>query len=526
MTRSRRSAAAATALLLSLAGYGALSGSPAVAATPAGTAGTGVGVARIANLVGGDWAPGGSIVATHRHNSASLPSRPTRGARPGVAALGATGTPANIVAGAPTVRPLVAPGVVANFNGLDEATGCGGCSPSDVNAAVGFAQILEVVNVTMRGLTKTGTTQCTRNLRTFLATTDALTDPRVQFDNVNNRYSLVVTVIPASTTATPALWVGASQSADACGGWHLFRVTFNGSSFPPGTVLDYPNMGQDRNALLFSTDNGTPTAGENHTVFGIPKSAVYSGRGFSFSAFNTASRVAPATNGGIPMASTTLSYFLGAVAGTGYRLYTLTNSGGPGAVLTLRATINAPFTPPTRRVNQPGTTVTLDPLDGRIVWSPVLASNNFLWFAHSIDVGGFPTVRYGAINVVTNTSGGMALAFRSAMSDDFNPSVGVGNNPGGGAFIFVNWAFTDTMAGIATSSTVDMVLPNQGVPNLIGTGVVLVNGVSTTTHVRFGDYSSVAIDPAVPNGSCAVATQQFFGTATSWATRIGRVGTC
>ena len=132
---------------------------------------------------------------------------------------------------------------------------------------------------------------------------------------------------------------------------------------------------------------------------------MYSGAGFSFGAFNTASLVAPATIGGIPMVNTALSYFLGAVPGLGYWLYSLTNSGGPGAVLTLRATISAAVQPPSRGVNQPGTTVRLDPLDGRIVWTPILASNNFLWFAHGIDVGGFPTVGYGSINVVSNTSG-------------------------------------------------------------------------------------------------------------------------
>jgi hypothetical protein len=529
MNRSkRRTAATAAAIALGLVGYGAVVASPAAAApdVAAGSnvAGTGVGVARVANLSGGPTVPPAAAAsAGHRHHTKALPARPSRGQRPAAPAVRATGAAAN-TSGSPAIVPLVAPGVVANFNGINQAAGCGGCQPSDVNAAVGTTQILESVNVTMRAMTKGGFTLCTRPLNTFLNTTDALTDPRVQYDNVNLRYSLVVTIKPASTTATPALWVAASQTNNACGAWNIYRVTFGGGSFPPGTLLDYPILGQDRNALLFSTDN-RPPGGQNFTVFGIPKSAVYSGAGFSFTAFNTASFVAPATNGGIPMVSTTLSYFLGAVPGTGYRLYTLTNSGGPGAVLTLRATISAPFSAPTRQVNQPGTTVTLDPLDGRIAWSPVLASGNFLWFAHGIDFGGFPTVRYGAINVVSNTSGGMALAFRSGTSDDFNPSISVGNNPGGGGWIFVNWAFTDTSAGIATSATVDMVTPGGGIPNLIGTGAVLVNG-SSTSQFRFGDYSSVAIDPSNANGSCAVTGQQFFVSGGTWATRIGRVGTC
>ena len=101
--------------------------------------------------------------------------------------------------------------------------------PAKPPVAVGTSQILEAVNVTIRCMTKTGGTPCTFNLNIFLGTSDALSDPWVQFDNVNNRYSLTVTVIPASGTATPALWVAASQANDACGGWFTFRVGFNGA---------------------------------------------------------------------------------------------------------------------------------------------------------------------------------------------------------------------------------------------------------------------------------------------------------
>jgi hypothetical protein len=456
----------------------------------------------------------------NRLGTKPLPSRPS-GVRPGTAAtpLGSSGPNTT---GSTAARPLVAPGVVANFDGINQAAGCGGCQPPDVNAAVGATQIVETVNLRLQVMTKTGGTLCSFGLNSFLGTSDSLSDPRVQYDNVNDRFSFSITVVPASGTAVPAIWVAASTSGNACAGWFVFRVTFSGGSFPAGTLLDYPILGQDRNALLIGTDNFTPTS-ENFTVFGIPKSAVYSGAGFSFSAFNTASLSAPVSNGGIPMISTAFSYFLSAVPGTGYRLYRLTNSGGPGATLTLQATISSPFSAPTRRINQPGTTATLDPLDGRIVWSPV-NDGNFIWFAHGIDVAGFPTIRYGAIGIASN-SATVAIAFRSGTSDDFNPSVGVGNAPGGGNFIYLNWAYTDTANGVATSDTVDSVAPGAGVPNLIGTGAVLVNGASTT-EFRFGDYSSSTIDPTVASGSCALVAQQYFAAGGAWNTRIARVGSC
>jgi hypothetical protein len=465
--------------------------------------------------------------ALHRAAAArpALPSKPTTGTKPvpaGTAAPGPNRATSHGATPAP-VRPQVAPPVLGNFAGLTLAqSGCG-CQPPDPNAAVGSNEIVQMVNVSMEVYTKGGAALCGIGLKSFLGTTDALSDPRVMYDNVNGRYLFVVTIIPASTSATPALWIGATQTNNPCGTWTIYRPGFAGGSYPAGTLLDYPILGQDRNALLLSTDNFTPSSGENFTVLGIPKSALYSGAGFSFSAFNTASFTAPVTNGGIPMISTGLSYFLGAVPGTGYRLYNLTNSGGSGAVLTLQATISSAFSAPPRRVNQPGTTTTLDPLDGRIQWSPV-NDGSFIWFAHGIALGSFPAVRYGAISISGNTAT-VATAYRSGTSDDFNPSVGIGRAPSGGDYIYLNWAYTDTPAGVATSDTVDSVNPGGGVPNLVGTGVVLVNG-SSTSESRFGDYSSVAIDPANANGSCAVTAQQYFNSDGTWATRIARVGTC
>lgn len=499
---------------------------PTRTAAVARVAGVATATARTVNAAAAssiaDPAPARGTPASALRGAPSLPSRPTGTARkPVPAAPGRAGGP-NTVSN-PQVVPLVAPAVLANFDGINQASGCGGCQPPDPNAAISPSQIVQAVNLRFQVTTNTGGLLCSFNLNSFLGTSDSLSDPRVEYDNVNARFIFVLTVVPASTSAAPALWLGATTSSNACGSWFIYRPTFSGGSYPAGTLLDYPILGQDRNAMLLGTANFTPSSGVNFTVFGVQKSAIYTGAGFSFSAFNTASLCAPVSNGGIPMISTALSYFLGSVPGTGYRLYNLTNSGGPGAVLTLQATISSAFTAPTRRVNQPGTTATLDPLDGRIDWSPV-NDGNFIWFAHGIDLSGFPAVRYGAISIAGNTAT-VAVAFRSGTSDDFNPSVGVGNSPTGGDYIYLNWAYTDTPNGIATSDTVDSVAPGAGVPNLIGTGAVLVNG-SSTTEFRFGDFSSVAIDPTNPNGSCALTAQQYFAPNGTWNTRLARVGIC
>jgi hypothetical protein len=453
---------------------------------------------------------------------AGLPTAGPRIAKPAaVPAKRSAGSPNAGTAGADAVRPLTPPSTVnANFNGINQTAG-GGAQPSDVNAASGATQIVETVNRRFTVYNKTGTQQCTNTLAGFLGATEDVFDPRVQYDNVNNRFSMVVTLTPTSGTAAAALYVAASQTGDACGGWWVYRLTFSGGLYPAGTLLDYPQLGQDRVALLLSSNNFHPGF-INAAAFAISKAQVYSGASVSFSAFAVSATTQPATVGGNPMPATANSYFLASVAGTGYRLYRMTNSAGPGTTLTLQATVSSTFSAPPRQVNQPGVATKLDPSDGRIVWSPYQLGN-FIWFTHGIAVGSFPGVRYGAIRLSDNVPF-VALAYRSGTSDDFNPSIGVSDAGGGGAsnYIWLNWAYTDTSANVATSVTVDGVVPGGGVPNLIGTGAVLVNGAATTTNTRFGDYSSVSVETTCT----AVIAQQYFAAGGNWNTRLGRLSFC
>ena len=73
-------------------------------------------------------------------------------------------------------------------------------------------------------------------------------------------------------------------------------------------------------------------------------------------------------------------------------------------------------------MGDPGTNQ-LDPSDGRI-GSAAVQTGHIVWFAHTVDDNGFPTVRYGGIDVTTNQDQ-TALAFHSTGNDDFNPSIGV-----------------------------------------------------------------------------------------------------
>jgi len=469
----------------------------------------------------------GTLGRDGRPTSDALPARPSSGRKSAPSAQASKAGGPNVAKGtaprsAAPVRPLIPPTTVnANFTGINQTNSNCGCQPPDVNAAVGQNEIVEAVNLRMQVYSKAGAALCGVPLGNWFS--GQLSDPRVQFDNAFNRYSLVVIPVPAAG-ATPTLYLAASQTANPCGSWWLYTVTFSGSLYPAGTLLDYPYLGQDRDSsspsILLSSNNYCCAPGFATYVgsgaFWVPKSSLYNGLGFSFSSFSVAFSTAPVTVSGIPMTITSTSYYLASVPGTGYKLYR--KSGG---TLTLQATIASSFSAPSRRVNQGSGLPTLDPLDGRIVWAPVL-SQGFVWFTHGIDLGGFPTVRYGAISTAANTAT-VAVAYHSGTSDDFNPSIGVADAGTNLVRIWLNWAYTDTPAGHPqTSDTLNEVTPGGGVPNLIASDLTLRVGTTTSTNFRFGDFSSVAVDPASGGVSAVVAQQHFFG-GTNWNTNIAEV---
>jgi hypothetical protein len=442
----------------------------------------------------------------------------------------------NAGSGVQVAGPLIPTNTVrANFDGVtQDGSNCGGCQPPDPGAAVSTTQIAETVNLRLQVYNKSGGALCGFGLNSFLGTSRSIADPHIQWDNANNRFSMVVSPVPATTTATPRMFLATSQTSDACGFWWVYDLSFFGSLYPVGTLLDYPYLGQDSVSLLSSSNNFRRTAAGgftyvNSAVFSISKAAAYAGAPVNFPAFATGFSTAPVTVTGIPITATGATYYLRSIPGTGYQLYRMVNSGRPGTTLTPLAVASSAFTAPTRRVRQPGTSTTLDPLDGRIQ-APPFQDEGFVWFTHAQNLGGFPAVRYGAISTGTNTVTA-ANVFHSGTSDDFNPSIGVADAGAGVVRIWLNWAYTDTPAGRATSVALDGVNPGAGVPALIGTNSDLVIGSSTSSNRRFGDLSSVTIDPSDASASCpagrtAVIAQQYFSSNGQWATRIGRISFC
>lgn len=477
--------------------------------------------------------------------------------QPHAAAAGAAGTPNHGRAAHPGVLSAAHPGVLpatrpaagratarhsaaavassmsSQPSGLTEGgTDCTNCQTPDATAAMSGSEVVETANLAMQVDNASGAVQCTMSLPGLVGAVSGLSRPRVQFDNAGNRFSLVIDSVPGSSGDVPIQYLATSQTSDACGAWWIYSIVFTGGStpslYPFGALLDYPYLGQDGVSLLSSTNNysfGGSYLGS--AGYAMPKAAAYSGAGFSFTTYQVAFSTAPVTVAGIPTFATTKTYWVAAVPGSGYDLYAMPTS--PAGPITLQAAVSASFSAPASRVTQPGTSQTLDPLDGRIQ-SAAVQDGSFVWFTNDVNDQGLPTVRYGAINV-TNNRATVALAYHSPGSDDFNPSIGVSDAGGGTNYIWVNWAYTNAANGVPVTDTVLGVGPGQGVPNAVGADLPLARGSSTSTISTFGGYSSVAIDPAplasnCPAGLTALTAQEFFTSSGTWTTELAETTFC
>ena len=413
-----------------------------------------------------------------------------------------------------------------NTDGTIQAE-AGGVVP-DPNAAVGSTQIVETTNLFLKVRSKfLGGVQCQVGLNSFLGTGDILTDPRTQFDTLNDRYVMVVTIQPTSPSAVPALWVAATAGSDACGGWFAYRVPF--PMIINGLMLDFPNVGQDRNAIIVTTNNFSKSENRivNASVFALSKFGIYTGSLPAFTVFGVNKNTAPSLVAGAPILSTAQTYLISATPLLGYLLYSVTDPGTPFMTVSLIQFIDAQYGNPSGLQAQCNSPFGINlSIEGGID-SAVIQTDQFLWFAHTALLGGFRTVVYGALRI---SDGALftSLAFHSGTSEDFNPSIGVGIFGPNLFFVYLNWAYVDRGAVPCqnASATIATVLPNEGVPLVGGVDGTLASGGVVTSGSAFGDYSSVSIDPSPPGGCFAgsgvVTSQQYYDGSGQWRSRLGR----
>jgi hypothetical protein len=396
--------------------------------------------------------------------------------------------------------------------------------------ATNGSKILQVTTTFLQVYDNSGSVVCGGiTLGHLLNATDATvpSEPRVQYDPTSGRFSLIAD-LNSPQSGQPILYVAVSATSDPCGTWFPYQIPFQGDAFPAGTIIDYPTLGQDARALLIGISSGSPSGSgpSDFSIFAIPKNLVYADSALpSFPVFvlGAGVNVAPAVVAGNPLLTTASSYFVSAGPGN-YTLWRMDGSGSANPSVTEQAAFLPSYGFPAR-APQPGTSDTLDTLDGRIQ-SPPVWDGSRVWFANVVGLFNGPStvVQYGFITPAGNSMQ-LATVRHDSTSADFNPAIGVGLNPNGTETIFLNWVFTDTAFNLPATDTAATFFYNGGAPPFLqGADDVLRSGsVTHTDGLRFGEFASVSVDPAVADGSCAVVTNQSFAPNGAWQTDLARL---
>ncbi len=451
------------------------------------------------------------------------------------AALKAAANAASNISRAPSASPSVeAPSVTAvNFLGAVEGAVGHNEYPSDDDADVSTGQVVQITNASLWVFDKLGNVLARTSLNPLFGTSDFLGDVQVLFDSTWKRW-----VVTSDDFTKSYLWLAISKTGSATSGWFVYRIT--GGAFGLPDFLDYPHLGMDQDALLFTGNVYNSSDTYLTTVaFAIPKARAYNGLGFSVPIFTglTGTLMPPIQLGAPFYGHFPADYFAAAVAGSGVSLYTMTNASTSPAMSGPVSIPGTNFSTPPSAV-QPGCTETIDTLDGRFqnACYQIPPTGGFtdglLYCVHTAGIAGFPVPTWYAFDPSTDTipTGGTGTFFLSATSDDFNPSLAadaLGD-------IFVTETATDTTGNLKPMVLFGGSLAN-GPVSLSATPVaksaVCLSGNSSpaaSSPQRWGDYSAARFDPATSSTGTSGSiigwiTNQRVAGASLWGTKIAKV---
>jgi hypothetical protein len=418
-----------------------------------------------------------------------------------------------------------------NFDGINDAQG-GGFVPPDTNSAVGATQVVETVNVAYAVYDKTTGTQIMApvNIQTLYKSlggqcaTGNLSDPVVNYDKAAGRWLITMIAFNNSFSVNNSC-VAVSTTSDATGTFHVYSFAY-GNKLP-----DYPKVGVWPDAYYITTDSfpnggfftGAETCALDRTnmLAGNPATMICFQRTASdFALLPSDLDGATAPPAGSP------NYQMDLGSSTQLNLYQFH--------VDFAVPANSTFTGPTKLtvasytdacattgacIPQPSGGEVLDALGDRLMYR--LAYRNFgdheaLVASHSVKPSG---------------TGGAASGVRwyEIRSPHSSPVVFQSGTLGGGSSNASLWMGSigmdkagDIALGFSVSaSTVDPSIAYTGRVPTDALGkmeavklIVKGTGVQTNSFNRWGDYSSMQIDPT---DDCTFwYTQEYYKTTGSF----------
>lgn len=427
-------------------------------------------------------------------------------------------------ANAPSRASTLAPaGVLGYIEGAQEVDGL---VPPDTHGAIGRTEFVEVTNSHIDIYSKSDPTigMSIAQSSFFGYTTKVLFDARAMYDSVADRWIIMTHAFAESPTVQQML-VAISTGSSAFGSFLVYNINV---AFNAGDFWDFPQIGQDQGAIIFTanvyrSDNSFRGA----DMFAVPKALLYSGAGFSVQLYTgLAASLAPT----IVLDANPTTYLLEAPSsGSALQMYSLTNSGNP-SLISLTGPVAVPVpaygVPPS--ASQPGQvdpTTKIDTGDSRFANASTQIGDS-VWNAHTINVGGLPTPKFYQVSPSTVSVVQSDIFFASGTSNDFNTSIAANANND----VFVTWNSTDPTVGTFVEIRAAGSVGNGGAGFAPGAGVVLVGSTAALTGnfdprfglQRWGDYSAVSIDPDNPVQAWVV--NEKVNGASTWGSGIGIIG--
>src|SRR6266480_4668174 len=213
--------------------------------------------------------------------------RPTmdRGAYDSAKALANSYAPGAVKPFTEAFAPLATPVIkLTNFNAHSSTEGL---RPPDTHGAVGTTHFVQITNSHIDMWTRQNTQVLplakSVTLATFFNyTAQTLFDPRVVYDSTWNRWIVTAEAFAESATVQ-RFFIGISTSADPTGSFFIYNLNVN--FFGNNNFFDFPQLGMDQDAVLFTANifNGTTFLGAD--FFGVAKARLYNGLGFSVPVF-------------------------------------------------------------------------------------------------------------------------------------------------------------------------------------------------------------------------------------------------
>jgi hypothetical protein len=423
--------------------------------------------------------------------------------------------------------PTAMPAPIKNFKGLD-LQNWGAGWPPDTHGDVGPSHYIQVVNTSIGIFDKTtGTRLSAVTFNTLFGGTgtacDASNDgdPIALYDYISGRW--ILTDFAWSSTSGPFYeCIAVSKTADPVnGGWWFYALQAASSD-----LHDYPKLGVWSDGIYMSANmfrRARTFSGVK--VWALNRDDMISGaplRNVAFTLGTAYASLLPAdSRGAAPTGKP--EFFLSRSGTSTLRLWKFTVNWTTPSSSTFTGPTNitvASYTTPTSRVPQLGSSETLDTLGDRLMSDLQYRSVggvDALWATHSVVSSGVTGIRWYELRNPTGTpSVYQQGTYRPDSSYRWMPSLAVDKQGN----MAVGYSVSSSSMYPAIRYAGRLVGDTLGTLGQGETTLVAGTGAQSGGYNRWGDYSSMSVDP-VDDCTFWFTTEYYETTGNNWQTRIG-----